>query len=55
MKNLTNGISSTFKQNPLLTILTGVFSVYILSLLALVVIVTVAPESSIGSMVDNLF
>jgi len=55
MKNLTQGVSSTFKQNPLLTVLTAVFTTYIASLITLAVIVTIAPQSTIGSMIDNLF
>ena len=55
MKNLTQGVTSTFKQSPLLTVLTAAFTTYIASLITLAVIVTIAPESAIGMMVDNLF
>ena len=55
MKNLTQGVTSTFKQSPLLTVLTAAFTAYIASLITLAVIVTIAPQSTIGTMVDNLF
>lgn len=55
MKNLTQGVTSTFKQSPLLTVITAVFTAYIATLITLAIIVTIAPQSTIGSMVDNLF
>ena len=48
-------LKTTFKQSPLLTILSVVFSVYIASLMFLAVIVAVEPQSKIGNIVDNLF
>ena len=55
MENLKKEVLTTFKQHPVLTVMSVVCSVYVFSLIALAVIVTVSPESHIGSMVENLF
>ena len=55
MENLRKEVFTTFKQHPVLTVMSVVCSVYVFSLIALAVIVTVSPESHIGNMVENLF
>ncbi|UEG50257.1 hypothetical protein LK994_02050 [Ferruginibacter lapsinanis] len=55
MENLKQEVFTTFRKHPVLSAISLIGSVYIFTLIALAIVVTISPESQIGAMVENLF